>query len=572
MIKFIWRTFTSRESLRKLNREMRFLDVKQIYEEMSVHDEKARQQWKPEYLYALKFIKYTKQLSTPTQAESLLRPTMFIDVPGNNNSLKFIFNRILKLGIFLVIGYLFTRIFNKSGGDNTVYNILNSVDHIHVVNNTNVKFSDVKGIDDCRAELEEIVEYLKNPTKYLSVGAKMLKGVLLTGRPGTGKTLLAKAIAGEAGVAFFYCSGSDFEEMLSGIGAKRVRELFRLAKANTPCIIFIDEIDAIGGKRSRGEEGSSRQTLNQILCEMDGFKPNHFITVIGATNFPESLDKALKRAGRFDKIIDVPLPDLQGRTEIVQLYLDKIVHQKKIDPSIIARKTMGMTGADIANIINIAALHAVKEGGTVCLLEDIDYAIDRVKIGIEIRSYSMSEEEIMNTAYHEVGHALVAYLTKGTGDLHKITILPRGPSLGHTSILDTKENREFTRQEIMAQLDMLMGGRAAEEVFFGKQNITSGCASDLKHATRMAYEAIKTGMFGDRVGYAYPQDLEQVSDSKRNEFDRTVSTLLSESYERAIEILCKNKDLVNKLAATLRENETLTKKQFDDIVKGVYTN
>lgn len=567
MIKFACRVFSDRNTLRMMNRELRFNEVKQIYEDMSIAD-KSKELCREEYLYALKFMKFVKSKQPlPSPLDSIIQNKLYMNIMHSSPPTGEFVSFILKLlGGSLIIFYLYLQLNSKKPG-NSPFDLISSKEHIHYVQSTDIRFSDVKGIDECRAELEEIVDFLKEPEKFVNAGGHMLKGVLLTGKPGTGKTLLAKAIAGEAGVSFFYCSGSDFDEMFVGIGAGRVRDLFARAKLYSPCIIFIDEIDALAKKRNKFDYAKSRQTLNQLLIEMDGFTRNHHVIVIGATNIPNELDPALKRSGRFDKVIDVPVPDLKGRIEIVNLYLDKIKHGEDVKTETIAKKAMGMTGADIRNIINIAALHAVKENREICQMVDMEHAIDRVKMGIEIRSYTMSESEIMNTAYHETGHALVGSLTKGCGDLHKVTILPRGYSLGHTSVLDSKEDKEKTKEEILGILDMLMGGRAAEEVFQGTDNITAGCSSDLKHATRIAYTAMANGMFSEVVGYTGIDKLENLSDKKRNTIDSAVISLLNESYKRALALISKNKALVQRISSELREKETLTGQEFKNLLK-----
>mmetsp|Transcript_217 Transcript_217/g.202 ORF Transcript_217/g.202 Transcript_217/m.202 type:complete len:451 (+) Transcript_217:377-1729(+) len=447
--------------------------------------------------------------------------------------------------------------------------MLDSTKHIITAEKTNVTFDDVRGIDECREELSEIVDYLSNPEKYHSTGAKMPKGILMTGRPGTGKTLLAKAIAGEAGVKFYFNSGSDFEEVFVGLGAKRIRELFREAKRNAPCIIFIDEIDALGASRKSKDFNYNRQSLNQLLVEMDGFEPKDNILVIGATNYPESLDHALKRAGRFDKVIDIPMPDKKGRTQILELYLKKVYHDETVTPEIVAKGTIGMTGADLANVVNLAVLNAVKEGRSACNINDVERSIDRILMGVERRSLSLTDEEKLNTAIHEVGHALTAVLTQGADPLHKTTILPRGPSLGMTVSLPDKDKVSINREEILARIDVAMGGRAAEEIFLGIDNLTTGCSSDLDKATQTAYHYTKGGMFDEITGLVNLNALDDDSEgvAQRDLIDKAVRDILDESYKRTKEKLLKNKSLLMYIAKNLVERETLTQEEFSNLIK-----
>lgn len=445
-------------------------------------------------------------------------------------------------------------------------NMFDTSKHIITAEKSNITFDDVRGIDECKQELEEIVDYLKNPGRFHDAGAKMPKGILLTGRPGTGKTLLAKAIAGEANVKFFFNSGSDFEEVFVGLGAKRIRELFKEAKKAAPCIIFIDEIDALGASRKSKDFNYNRQSLNQLLVEMDGFDAKDNILIIGATNFAESLDHALKRAGRFDKVIDVPLPDKKGRAQILDLYLKKIYHDESITSEIVAKSSIGMTGADLANLVNLAVLNAVKEGRSACNIHDVEVSIDRIYMGVERRSLTLNDEEKLNTAIHEVGHALAAVYTKGADPLHKTTILPRGPSLGMTVSLPDKDKVSINREEVLAKIDVAMGGRAAEEIFLGVDNITTGCSDDLSKATQIAYHHVKGGMFDEITGLVNLHSVDKEGSEQRAVIDDTVKKILDESYNRVKNKLVSNKSLLIHLAKNLVEKETLTKDEFTHIM------
>lgn len=363
-----------------------------------------------------------------------------------------------------------------------------------------VTFDDVKGVDEAKQELQEIVEFLKNPEKFSSLGGKLPKGVLLVGPPGTGKTLLARAVAGEAGVPFFHAAGPEFDEILVGQGARRVRDLFATAKQKAPCVIFIDEIDSVGAKRTNSVlHPYANQTINQLLTEMDGFRQNEGVIVLGATNRRDDLDKALIRPGRFDVEIQVNLPDFEGRKEIIKLYLDKIKYSTNVDIDVLARGTTGFTGADLENMINQAALRAAIDGHKSVGMEYIENSRDKVLMGPEKKSRIPDEEANMITAYHEAGHALVAYYTKDSHPLHKVTIIPRGPSLGHTAYIPEKEAYHVTKSQMLATMDTLMGGRVAEELIFGPEKITTGASSDLKKATKMATNMVKDWGMSDKV-------------------------------------------------------------------------
>uniref|UniRef100_A0A8D3CF66 YME1-like 1b n=1 Tax=Scophthalmus maximus TaxID=52904 RepID=A0A8D3CF66_SCOMX len=392
----------------------------------------------------------------------------------------------------------------------------------------NVTFEHVKGIEEAKNELQEVVEFLKNPQKFTALGGKLPKGVLLVGPPGTGKTLLARAVAGEADVPFYYASGSEFDEMFVGVGASRIRNLFREGKANAPCVIFIDELDSVGGKRIESPmHPYSRQTINQLLAEMDGFKPNEGVIIIGATNFPEALDNALIRPGRFDMQVTVPKPDVKGRTEILNWYLKKI----KMDPgvkraSIIARGTVGFSGADLENLVNQAALKAAVDGKDMVTLKELEFAKDKILMGPERRSAEIDQKNKILTAYHESGHAIVAYYTKDAMPINKATIMPRGRSLGHVSMLPENDRWSETRSQLLAQIDVSMGGRVAEEMVFGQGDITTGASSDFDSATKIAKMMVTRFGMCEKLGVMTYTDLTKQSPETQAAVEHEVRVLL----------------------------------------------
>ncbi|KAL2638448.1 hypothetical protein AAZV13_06G114900 [Glycine max] len=416
-----------------------------------------------------------------------------------------------------------------------------------VVPEKNVKtFKDVKGCDDAKQELEEVVEYLKNPAKFTRLGGKLPKGILLTGPPGTGKTLLAKAIAGEAGVPFFYRAGSEFEEMYVGVGARRVRSLFQAAKKKAPCIIFIDEIDAVGSTRKQWE-GHTKKTLHQLLVEMDGFEQNEGIIVIAATNLPDILDPALTRPGRFDRHIVVPNPDLRGRQEILELYLQDKPLADDIDIKSIARGTPGFNGAE-----NLAAAQ-------------LEFAKDRIIMGTERKTMSISEESKKLTAYHESGHAIVAINTEGAQPIHKATIMPRGSALGMVTQLPSGDETSISKKQLLARLDVCMGGRVAEEIIFGQDHITTGASSDLHTATELAQYMVSICGMSDAIGPIHIK--ESPSSDLQSRIDAEVVKLLREAYDRVKALLRKHEKALHALANALLEYETLNAEEIRRILR-----
>jgi cell division protease FtsH len=445
-----------------------------------------------------------------------------------------------------------------------------------------VTFDDVAGIDEAREELEEIVEFLRNPQKFSRLGGKIPKGALLVGPPGTGKTLLARAIAGEAGVPFFTISGSDFVEMFVGVGASRVRDMFEQAKKNAPCIVFIDEIDAVGRSRGVGYGGGNderEQTLNQLLVEMDGFEANEGIIIIAATNRPDVLDPALLRPGRFDRQVQVPNPDIKGREKILGVHARKVPLGPNVDLRIIARGTPGFSGADLANLVNEAALMAARMNRRYVTMDDFENAKDKVMMGAERRSMVMSEDEKKLTAYHEAGHAVVGLNVPQHDPIHKATIIPRGRALGLVLSLPERDQLSVSFTKYKSKIAMAMGGKVAEELIFGKENVTSGASSDIQQVSRIARAMVTQFGFSDELGhidYANEQQSylgsysgpSNVSPETQKKIDEEVRRIVDEGYQTAKRILTEKHDDLVRLAEGLLEYETLTGAEIGRVMRG----
>ncbi len=448
-----------------------------------------------------------------------------------------------------------------------------------------VTFEDVAGVDEAKDDLKEIVDFLRDPQKFQRLGGRIPKGVLLVGPPGTGKTLLARAIAGEANVPFFTISGSDFVEMFVGVGASRVRDMFEQAKKNSPCIVFIDEIDAVGRHRGAGLGGGNderEQTLNQLLVEMDGFEANESVILIAATNRPDVLDPALLRPGRFDRHVVVPNPDLAGREKILRVHLRKVPLAPDVDPRTIARGTPGFSGADLANLVNEGALLAARRGKRVVTMSELEDAKDKVMMGAERRSMAMSDEEKKLTAYHEAGHALIAITVEGSDPIHKATIIPRGRALGMVMRLPERDALSLTRQKMLADLAVAFGGRLAEEIVFGHDKVTTGAQSDIEQATRMARAMVTRFGMSDKLGpIAYAENQEEVflghsvsrtqniSEATAQTIDAEIHRIIDEAYSRARDILTSRQSDLNVLARGLLEYETLTGDEIIALLKGI---
>ena len=447
-----------------------------------------------------------------------------------------------------------------------------------------ITFADVAGADEAKVELQEIIEFLKDPAKFTRLGGRLPKGALLVGPPGTGKTLLAKAVAGEAGRPFFSMSGSDFVEMFVGVGASRVRDLFEQGKAHAPCIIFIDEIDAVGRHRGAGLGGGHderEQTLNQLLVEMDGFESNDGVILIAATNRPDVLDPALLRPGRFDRQIVVDAPDLRGREGILRVHLRKVPVADDVNVTTLARGTPGMSGADLANLVNEGALLAARRNRDKVYMTDLDDAKDKVMLGTERKSMVMKDEERRLTAYHEAGHAVCAIKITGNDPLHKVTIVPRGRALGLAFTLPEDDRVSVTRQQLEARLVMAYGGRNAEELVFGRDRVTTGASSDIQMATALARRYVSQWGLSDAIGPILVGDNEQelflgrelqhrreVSEKTAQLVDAEVSRLITECYNRARKTLEDNRALLDSLATSLLERETLTREDIETLVRG----
>ncbi len=447
-----------------------------------------------------------------------------------------------------------------------------------------VTFADVAGVDEAKQEVAELVEFLRDPAKFQRLGGKIPRGVLMVGSPGTGKTLLAKAIAGEAKVPFFSISGSDFVEMFVGVGASRVRDMFAQAKKHAPCIIFIDEIDAVGRQRGAGLGGGHderEQTLNQLLVEMDGFEGSEGIIVIAATNRPDVLDPALLRPGRFDRQVVVPLPDVRGREQILKVHMRKVPLADDVDPAVIARGTPGFSGADLANLVNEAALFAARANKRLVDQDDFERAKDKIMMGAERRSMVMNEEEKRLTAYHEAGHAIVGLLSPEHDPVHKVTIIPRGRALGVTMFLPEEDRYSYTKQRLNSQIASLFGGRIAEEMIFGKDRVTTGASNDIHRATEIARNMVTKWGLSERLGpLSYGEDegevflghsvtqRKQVSDETAHIIDEEVRAIIDQNYQRARALLEANIDKLHAMAEALIKYETIDRQQIDDIMSG----
>jgi len=432
-----------------------------------------------------------------------------------------------------------------------------------------VNFDDVRGCDEAKRELQDVVEFLMNPDKFSALGGRLPKGVLLVGPPGTGKTLLARAVAGQAGVPFFQTSGSEFDEVLVGQGARRVRDLFKSAKEKAPCVIFIDEIDSVGGKRSTSSlHPYANQTINQLLSEMDGFVSNEGVIVLGATNRSDDLDKALLRPGRFDTQVEVNNPDVKGRTEILELYMGKIKHDNSIDVEILAKKSMGFSGADLQNLVNTAAIRAAIDGKEWVTMTDFDYAYDKLTIGVDLKSRVRGKEDLTITAYHEAGHTLVAYFTPDASPLHKVTIVAKGGSGGHTAFIP-KESAEWhqTKAQLKARMDTGMGGRAAEELIFGKEKITGGASSDLQMVTKISVNMVTELGMSEKFGNRILHDNKYNSSNTKEMVDGEIKLNLEDSYKRAMNILTTHKNELHMLAEALLKYETLDADDIKSIIE-----
>ncbi|GAA5830252.1 hypothetical protein JCM11251_001284 [Rhodosporidiobolus azoricus] len=433
-------------------------------------------------------------------------------------------------------------------------------------------FRDVHGVEEAKHELYEIVEFLKDPKKFEKLGGRLPRGVLLTGPPGTGKTLLARAVAGEAGVPFFSASGSEFDEMYVGVGARRIRELFTAARKSGPAIIFIDELDAIGGKRSTKDQHFHKQTLNQLLTELDGFATGEGIIIIGATNFPETLDKALVRPGRFDRHVVVPLPDVRGRMDILRHHMRNILYDRtNVDVSIIARGTIGFSGADLQALVNQAAVKASAEDAEVVRPSHFEWAKERIMMGAARKSAYITPENKLATAYHEAGHALLAMYTKGAYPLQSITVIPRGQALGYTLMIPELDKQSHTFNEYRAKLDVAMGGRVAEELIYGKDNITDGASSDISNATNIASAMVRRFGFSDAIGpvsVTGDSDAPPASEETQRVIDSEVRGLIEAAQERARQCLRSKSQELERLARALVEYETLDVGEVRKVIKG----
>ncbi|GGB59991.1 ATP-dependent zinc metalloprotease FtsH [Blastomonas aquatica] len=495
--------------------------------------------------------------------------------------LMYILLQSLPFILIIAIAFFVLRQVQKGGGASGAMGFGKSKAKLLTEKSGKVTFQDVAGIDEAREELQEIVEFLRDPSKFARLGGQIPKGALLVGSPGTGKTLLARAIAGEAGVPFFTISGSDFVEMFVGVGASRVRDMFEQAKKNAPCIVFIDEIDAVGRHRGSGLGNSNderEQTLNQLLVEMDGFEANEGIIIIAATNRPDVLDPALLRPGRFDRQVVVPVPDIEGREKILQVHMKKVPLAPDVNARTIARGTPGFSGADLANLVNEAALLAARRGKRLVAMSEFEAAKDKVMMGAERKSMVMTEDEKRMTAYHEAGHAIVAVHEEASDPIHKATIIPRGRALGMVMRLPERDVYSYHRDKMYANLAVSMGGRVAEEVVFGYDKVSSGASGDIQYATKLARDMVtKWGMSDELgplqyeeqsegyLGYGQNQRM-MMSDETARKIDAEIRKIVDQGYDRAKHVLSEHVDQLHTLALALLEFETLSGDEIQEII------
>jgi cell division protease FtsH len=531
---------------------------------------------------AKRFVTEFPMKDSPEEVAALREAGVQLDAERDRTSFAGLLLAILPYVIFIGLFIFLLRQIQAGGAK--AFSFGKSKAKLLTGDTPKVTFADVAGCDEAKVELQEIIEFLKDPQKFTKLGGRLPKGALLVGPPGTGKTLLAKAVAGEAGRPFFSMSGSDFVEMFVGVGASRVRDLFEQGKAHAPCIIFIDEIDAVGRHRGAGLGGGHderEQTLNQLLVEMDGFESNDGVILIAATNRPDVLDPALLRPGRFDRQIVVDSPDLRGREGILRVHMRNKPIADDVDITAVARGTPGMAGAELANLVNEAALLAARRGHERIFMADFEEAKDKVMLGPERKSLVMKEEERRLTAYHEAGHAVCAVMVKGNDPLHKVTIVPRGRALGVAFTLPDDDRVSITREQVEARLAMAYGGRVAEELVFGRDRVTTGAASDIQQATALARRYVSQWGLSDEIGPILVGDNEhevflgreltsrrEVSEKTAEAVDSEVKRVIDAAYQRAKQTLTEHLDLLHRAAASLLERETLNREDFNLLVRG----